>query len=147
MLSSRNKSLSVCFAAVVALCATVVAAPAAEHNGAVELSGGNDVLQNPTLPKLNLTNAQREQIRRVLLTEPTEVEFRMASTKSAKSFTPSVGAKLPPSIKPMGMPEAVRSQVPQLANYGYAKVKDQVLIVNAMTGKIVDMFSETQPVG
>jgi hypothetical protein len=27
----------------------------------------------------------------------------------------------------------------------YVKMKDQVLIVNGMTNKIVDMFSETQP--
>ena len=31
--------------------------------GAVELSNGTKVPQNPSLPKLNLTNMQREQIR------------------------------------------------------------------------------------
>ena len=30
--------------------------------GAVELSNGTNVPQNPSLPKLNLTNTQREQI-------------------------------------------------------------------------------------
>jgi hypothetical protein len=36
--------------------------------GAVELSNGTKVPQNPSLPKLNLTNTQREQIRKAVLT-------------------------------------------------------------------------------
>ncbi len=35
--------------------------------------------------------------------------------------------------------------LPELRDYLYVKMKDQVLIVNGMTNKIVDMFSETQP--
>ena len=33
--------------------------------------------------------------------------------------------------------------MPALKRYTYLKLKGQVLIVNPMTGKIVDMFSET----
>jgi hypothetical protein len=124
--------------------------PAAAHAepsipGAVQLSDGTQVPQALPPKPLHLTNAQREQIRRVVLTEHVEVEFRMASTKSAKDFTPSVGAKLPSAIKPMGLPQTLLAQMPQLANYGYTKVKNQVLIVDATTGKVVDIFSETQP--
>jgi hypothetical protein len=36
-------------------------------------------------------------------------------------------------------------QIPELADYGYAKMKDQILLVNAMTDKIVDIIPETQP--
>src|ERR1700737_2306430 len=47
---------------------TIIAAScsAAQSNGqgAVELSGGTKVPQNPSLPKLNLTNMQREQTRK-----------------------------------------------------------------------------------
>jgi hypothetical protein len=63
--------------------------------GVVEVSNGAKVPQNPSLPKLNLTNTQREQIRRAELTEHNEVEFRLAATKPAKDFTPFVGAKIP----------------------------------------------------
>jgi hypothetical protein len=35
-------------------------------------------------------------------------------------------------------------QIPELADYGYAKLKDQILLVNAMTGEIVEMIPETQ---
>ena len=112
----------------------------------VSLSNGTRVSSNASLPKLNLTNMQREQVRKTVLSEPTEVEFQLKATKSAKDFTPAVGAKLPRGVKAHALPTAVLSQIPQLRDYMYVKMKDQVLIVNGMTGKIVDMFSETQPV-
>jgi len=113
--------------------------------GAVELSNGTKVPQNPSLPKLNLTNIQREQIRKAVLTEHTEVEFRLKATKPAKDFSPAVGAALPKGVKAQSLPTPVLSQIPELRDYMYVKMKDQVLIVNGMTNKIVDMFSETQP--
>jgi hypothetical protein len=113
--------------------------------GAVDLSGGNVVPQNPSLPKLHLNDAQRERIRQTLLTKDTEVEFRLKTTKSAKDFTPKIGAKLPTGVKPLGLPSDLTQQIPQLADYGYSKVKDQILLVNEMTGKIVEIVPETQP--
>ncbi len=80
-----------------------------------------------------------------MLTERNEVEFRLKSTKAAKSFTPKVGATLPKGLHPHGFPQPVLNQVPQLRDYSYVTMKDQVLIVDAMTRKIVDVFSETQP--
>jgi len=113
--------------------------------GAVELSNGTKVPQNPSLPKLNLTNMQREQIRKTVLTEHNEVQFRLAATKSAKDFTPAVGATLPKGITALSLPTPVLSQIPELRDYMYVKMKGQVLIVSGMSKKIVDVFSETQP--
>jgi hypothetical protein len=113
--------------------------------GAVELSNGTKVAQNPSLPRLNLTNMQREQIRKAVLTEHNEVEFRLKATRSAKDFTPAVGAKIPKGVKAQSLPTPVLSQMPELRDYLYVKMKDQVLIVNGMTNQIVDMFPETQP--
>jgi len=113
--------------------------------GAVELSNGTKVAQNPSLPKLNLTNMQREQIRKAVLTEHNEVEFRLKATRSAKDFTPAVGAKIPKGVKAQSLPTPVLSQMPELRDYLYVKMKDRVLIVNGMTNQIVDMFPETQP--
>lgn len=117
------------------------------EQGAVELSNGTKVPQKPSLPKLNLTNLQREQIRKVVLTENTDVDFRLPSTRAAKDFAPAVGATLPKGVKAHSLPTPVLSQIPELRDYMYVKMKDQVLIVNAMTNTIVDMFSETQPLG
>jgi hypothetical protein len=113
-------------------------------HGAVMQSGGS-VSQNPSLPKLNLNGAQREQVRQVLLTKHTEVEFRLKATKSAKDFTPKIGAKLPKGVKPDGLPSELIQKIPQLADYGYAKMEDQILIVNELTGEIAEMIPETQP--
>jgi hypothetical protein len=113
---------------------------------AVELSNGTNVPQNPSLPKLNLTNMQREQIRKTVLTEHNEVEFRLKAAKPAKDFTPAVGATLPKGVKAQSLPAPVLAGIPELRDYMYVKMKDQVLIVNGMTNKIVDVFSETQPV-
>jgi hypothetical protein len=113
--------------------------------GAVDLSSGNIVPQNPSPPKLHLNDAQRERIRQTLLTKHTEVEFRLKTTKSAKDFTPKMGAELPKGVKPDGLPSELTQQIPQLADYGYSKMKDQILLVNEMTGKIADIIPETQP--
>jgi len=103
------------------------------------------VPQNPSLSKLNLTNAQREQIRKAVLAEDNEVQFRLKATKPAKDFNPVVGATIPKGVKGESLPTPVLSQIPELRDYMYVKLKDQVLIVNGMTDKIVDMFSEAQP--
>jgi hypothetical protein len=122
------------------------AAPAADTTqGAVVQSNGSIVPQNPSLPKLDLSAVQREQVRQTLLTKHTEIEFRLKTTKSAKDFTPKIGAKLPKGVKPDGLPSDLVAQIPQLADYGYAKMKDQILIVNALTGKIAGIIPETQP--
>jgi hypothetical protein len=128
------------------LLATSALAPAADNTrGAVDLSGGIVVPQNPSLPKLHLNDAQRERIRQTLLTKDTEVEFRLKTTKSAKDFTPKIGAQLPNGVKPDGLPAELTQQIPELADYGYSKMKDQILLVNAMTGKIVEIIRERQP--
>ena len=134
-------------ALAIGLCVAAASAAAQPNTqGAVDLSNGTKVPQNPSLPKLDLTNTQREQIRKAVLIEHNEVEFRLKATKPAKDFTPAVGAKLPKGVKAQSLPTPILSQMPQLRDYMYVKMKDQVLIVNGMTHKIVDMFSETQPV-
>jgi hypothetical protein len=113
--------------------------------GAVELSNDAKVPQNPSLPKLNLTDARREQIGKAVLAEHNEVEFRLAVTEPAKDFTPAVGAKIPKGVKAQSRPTPVLSEIPELRDYMYVKIKDQVVIVNGMINKIVDMFPQTQP--
>ena len=126
------------------LSTSAVALATDNARGAVMQSGGS-VSENPSLPKLSSTAAQREQVRQVLLTKHTEVEFRLKATKSAKDFTPKIGAKLPKGVKPDGLPSELTQKIPQLADYGYAKMKDQILIVNELTGETVEMIPETQP--
>jgi hypothetical protein len=128
------------------ICSADISLAQPNARGAVELSNGPGVSQSPSLPKLTLTNKQREQIRQAVLTEHNEVEFRLKATKSAKDFTPAVGAPLPKGVKAHSLPKPVLSRMPELRDYMYVKMKDDVLIVNGMTNKIVDLFPETQPV-
>jgi len=102
---------------------------------------------NPPLPALKLSDAQREQIRKVLVAKHTDIEFRLKSMKSAKDFTPAVGAELPTGVKAQALPHEVTANIPTLRSYQYVTMKDQVLIVNGMSRNIVDMFSATQPRG
>jgi hypothetical protein len=139
------RSSTIVAALAIILGGTAVSLAQQNVQGSVELSNGTKVSQNPSLPKLNLTNMQREQIRKAVLTEHNEVEFRLAATKSAKDFAPAVGAKIPKGVKAQSLPTPVLSQMPDLRDYMYVKMKDQVLIVNGMTNRIVDMFPETQP--
>jgi hypothetical protein len=127
-----TRKLFLCSALLLAM---TVSAPAADDTrGAVEQSGGS-LPQNPSLPKLNLNDDQRRQIRQTLLTKHTEV-------KSAEDFTPKIGARLPTDVTPDGLPPELAYQVPQLAN---SKMKDQILLINEMTGEIVDVIPESQP--
>src|SRR6516165_7147472 len=62
------------------LLAATALAPAADNTrGAVELSDGVVLSQNPSLPKLHLNDDQREQIRQALLTKDTEIEFKLST--------------------------------------------------------------------
>src|ERR1044072_1933683 len=125
---ARNTLLSAAFV----LAASAVALTAANNSArsAVVQSGGDRVPHNPSLPKLNLSAAQREQVRKMLRTEHPEVQFKRKETQAAKDFSPKVGAKLPTQVKPLGVPSELIRQIPQLADYGYTKMKDQILIVN-----------------
>jgi hypothetical protein len=141
MALARNLVLS----AAVLLAMSTVAPAADKSRGAVEQSGGNVVPQNPSLPALHLDDAQRQRIRQSLLTKHTEVEFRLKTTQAAKDFNPTIGAKLPTGVKPDGLPSDLTQQIPQLADYGYAKMKGQILLVNEMTNQIAEMIPETPP--
>jgi hypothetical protein len=133
-----------------ALCvaAFIVTAAAAQNSsnpqpGDVIQSVPPPVSQKPKLPPLNLTDDQRAKIKQILSTKNTEVTFQLKATKPAQNFDPAVGAKIPTGLKAHSLPPPLIYEMPVLKHYTYLKFKGQVLIVNPMTGKIVDMFSET----
>ena len=79
---------------------TAIAAAQTENQGAVVQSIPPPVSQNPSVPPLNLSDAQRSQIQQALRGEDTEVTFGMKTTKPTQSFNPTVGAKIPTALKP-----------------------------------------------
>lgn len=125
-----------------------IAVAQAQHHpeAAIQLSDGTRLPPNPSLPKLALTNPQREQIRKAVLTEHNGEQFRLKASQPARDFVPAVGVKLPGGVKVHPLPAPVLMQIPALRNFWYVKMKDEVLIVDGMTNQVVDMFSGTQPV-
>ena len=131
-----------------AACLVMTAAAAApgdkSHPGDVVLSTpGGAVSQTSSPPPLQLTDAQRAKIKQVLSGKDSEVSFLLKTTKTAKSFDAKVGEKLPSGLKEHALPQPLISEMPDLKRYAYLKFKQQVLIVNPMTHKIVDMFPES----
>jgi len=109
------RPLTILAAIAIILGGTALSMAQQNVQGAVKSSNGTKVPQNPSLSKLNLTNTQREQIRQAVLSEHNEVEFRLKATKSAKDFTPVVGAKVPKGVKAQSLPTPVLSQIPEHA--------------------------------
>jgi hypothetical protein len=115
-------------------------------SGAAPVTGPDEpnTLLKPPLPPLHLTDTERQQIREAVADKDTEVTFQLKNTKPLKGFKASIGEKIPPHLPAHALPSALTQKLPALADYKYVKVDKQVLIVNPMTKKIVDMFPESQ---
>jgi hypothetical protein len=138
-----HQTLPVLCLAVIMATAAVAQNHSTSQRGDVIQSIPPPVSQNPQLPQLKLTNEQRVKIKQVLSTKNTEVSFGLKTNKPAQSFDPAVGATIPAAVKPHALPPPLIYEMPTLKHYSYLKFKGQVLIINPMTRKIVDMFSET----
>ena len=135
------KLLSV--AAMIALTGLVSGTAAQDRSGAVVQSLPPPVSQNPAVPPLHLSDAQRARIRQALSQENSEVSFELKEAKPSENFEPSVGAAVPQSLEPDPLPRPLIYEMPLLERYTYLKFKHQVLIVNPVDRKIVEMFPES----
>jgi hypothetical protein len=112
------------------------------------IAQGTDTAANPipdqpsVTPLPQLSDTQRAQIRAALNQEHTDVSFEEKETKSAASFEPAVGAKLPKGVQAHALPGRLIDEVPILREYTYVKFRDQILIVNSLTNEIADMFAQ-----
>ncbi len=129
-------------AGILALAIAVPADAAGPGGGVVEQTLPPPVAQNAKPPPLRLSDDQRAKIRQAVSGENTEVQFSLKSNKPAQGFTPSVGAKIPAGLHPHTLPPPLLAAMPALKRYTYLKFKQQVLIVDPMSRKIVDMFPE-----
>ena len=92
---------------------------------------------------LHLTDAQRQKIRAAVADDKTDITFKDDATKANKDFTPSLGGTIPAQFPMQVMPPSLAKDLPILGNFGYIKMKGQVLIVNPISKKIVDVFPVT----
>ncbi len=125
-----------------ALALAVPAIAAGPGSGAVEQTIPPPVSQDVKPPPLRLSDDQRAKIQQALKGENTEVQFSLKSNKPSQGFAPSVGAKIPAGLHPHTLPPPLLAAMPVLERYAYLKFKQQVLIIDPMSRKIVDMFPE-----
>jgi hypothetical protein len=141
-----RRFLAYCAVAAI-VCVSVSRAEAQDRNsanpGAMTQSTSPTAAQKPSVPPLALSQAQRERIRQAVSSKDTEVSFALKKAKSAEGFEPSVGATVPNALTLHPLPRPLIYQMQPLKRYTYIKFKQQVLIVNPMTRKIVDMFPES----
>jgi hypothetical protein len=142
--AARRRYVTAGFAFLGATLAAAAAGTAKAEPGAVVQTIPPPVSQSAPVPPLHLTDVQRGKIQDALKSEDTEVSFQLKSAAPSASFNPSIGAKIPPRLKPQALPISVAGQMPSLKRYAYLKFKHNVLIVNPMTRRIEDMFPEAQ---
>ena len=126
----------------------VIAAGAADNKSGqspakvVIQSKGPGVPVGGTVAPLHLSEAQRVRIAGVLAAQDTEVDLQLKANKNAASFEPKIDEKIPKALKAQAFPLPLITEMPTIRRYEYLKFKGEVLVVNPLTGKIVDMFPE-----
>jgi hypothetical protein len=86
------------------------------------------------VPSLELSQAQREAIYQ-------SISSRQAKKDTAPvGFRAAVGAHVPDSIELEPLPKAVAELVPKIADYRYAFVANQVLIVDPRSRTVVELI-------
>lgn len=66
---------------------------------------------------------------------------RARSEKAPTNFAASVGSDVPRTVRLHSFARSVVSKVPQMRRYDYAKLQNEVVIVDPKTRKVVDMVS------
>jgi hypothetical protein len=89
-------------------------------------------------PPLKLDDQQKAAIQQALVEQHTE-------QKVPQDFHPAVGAALPKSMKLDVMPLELSRKDPALKQFGYAKTHDQILVIDPMTKKIVEVLPRRYP--
>lgn len=89
-------------------------------------------------PPLQLSDRQRAAIQDGLASENTE-------QKTPPKFEAKVGAPIPPTMTLDAMPLPLLARDPSLKQYGYAKLSNQVLVIDPMQKTIVAILPRQSP--
>ena len=100
------------------------------------------VPQNVKPPPLNLTDQDRQKIRDAVVQHHDQIKLGKKATPEEKDFKPAVGAKVPSGIanKDDALPQELVREIPVLKEYTYLLYNDQIMIVNPISKKVVDLF-------
>ena len=87
-----------------------------------------------TQAQLSLTAQQKQAI--------WESVGKGKGTKAPANFQASVGANVPAQVALRPLPATVTQQVPDARKYRYAKIADEVVLVDPTTNKVVDIIKQ-----
>jgi len=88
------------------------------------------------VPNLNLTPEQKHTIYQALAGPQAK------NNPEPPGFRPAPGARVPEAIKLEPMPKVVSDLVPKLADYQFAVVSRQVVIVDPHTSTVIEAISQ-----
>jgi hypothetical protein len=119
-------------AASIVLIGSLGAAAAADHNA---MSKQSSMSSTASMAKdnLTLTTAQEKLAWR-------DLSKQAASQRAPSTFSASAGTTVPNDITLRPIPRKVASQLPTLKPYRYARLSNELLIVNPTDKKVVDVI-------
>jgi len=89
-------------------------------------------------PPLQLTDHQRIKIQDALVTAH-------SAQKTPAKFEPKVGAKIPTALKLDAMPAPLINEEPELKEYGFVKLENDLLVIDPMKSTIVAVIPRKFP--
>ena len=124
-------SLHLGIAAIALMSSLGVAAAAESSQGSLP-----NASTSPAADSLKLTSAQERTIWQ-------DVSKQNAGMKAPAGFSAKVGEKVPGTVLLHPLPTAVTNMIVAVRPYEYAMLDKQVLIVNPMDKKVVDIITQS----
>jgi hypothetical protein len=93
-------------------------------------------------PPLKLTDQDRQKIRDAVTKKNDQTTLSKKAAQAEKDFKPAVGVKVPAGLAKKGdaLPQDLVRQLPVLKEYSYLVYNNQIMIVDPMSKKVVDLF-------
>jgi hypothetical protein len=91
--------------------------------------------ENPAaVPSLKLTAAQKQTIY-------ASISSQKKQETAPPTFRVAVGAVVPPSVELQALPKTIVDLIPELKDYEYAMVTNQVLLVDPKTKQVIEIIN------
>ncbi len=91
--------------------------------------------ENPAaVPSLKLTAAQKQTIY-------ASISSQKQKETAPPTFRAAVGAVVPPSVELQALPKTIVDLIPELKDYEYAMVTNQVLLVDPKTKQVIEIIN------
>ena len=121
-------------ATAVALASSIGVASAAEQGSSMSKMSQPSAMHEMTRQGLSLTSVQQKLAWK-------DIQAKATAQKTPTDFTPRVGAIVPSDVALKAVPTKLGRQVSTLKPYDYALLKNELLIVDPGSKKVVDVIN------